>query len=419
MTFHDTIQIILEKTNNKLCSPVNVVISFYNANYIELELEERSIDQILLDKIPEIEHLSIQWIDDQNSINIQSYNKEAPNSLSSYQISSGNNDLNMEKHLEKNHYIGTTKNNQFKIYLANFIADEMKIEENGFIYNKSFAYYEHKYEFNHIELPSIKDYKYQNLYNYKDVEHFRYAILVEFILRQIRYNNLVPDQLTVTLQPKESETEEELELRANKETQNIENNINDILLAHFGLTYNEILGLQNIHNYWHTKAFQENELVLEIKYPSSPIKDCKMDFRLSKEKLIEQIKKKKENFDNEMNSCPNIKDKLSKEYLDKANEILDKFPKKFKIQQKQLIEALYIFDYIQASKLDIDEYNKNKDKLFKDDEVSISNIMPYPKMDTKGDDNFFHKIAQNITIEKGQAKKIHNHIHKFLEFKIS
>ena len=115
------------------------------------------------------------------------------------------------------------------------------------------------------------------------------------------------------------------------------------------------------------------------------------------------------------NGCLNIKDKLSKEYLDKANEILEKFPKKFKIKQKQIIEALYIFDYIQASKLDIDEYNKN----IKDEEVSKSNIILYPKMDTKGDDNFFHKIAQNITIEKGQAKKIHNHIHKFLEFKIS
>jgi len=250
MTFYKTIQILLKNINHKLNSPIHVFFYFYNANYIVYELDSRHIDEILNDKIPNPMNTEIRFIKDRNTIDIISYDAQSIDSCVRHSIKNNSHNLNIEKDFIQIKQTIITQDNKYKIHLVNMNEDEIIFEKDGFIHHETYSFYEKKYDFGCIELPKLENYKYQNLYNYKDEDTFINAILVEFILRQIRYNKIVPDVLTIPIQAKESESEYESELREYQESQNIEKNINDVLENYFGLTYYEVNNLKFFYNHY-------------------------------------------------------------------------------------------------------------------------------------------------------------------------
>ena len=129
---------------------------------------------------------------------------------------------------------------------------------------------------------------------------------------------------------------------------------------------------------------------------------------------------RKDNFDRDANLCLNLKERVSEEYLVKANEVLEKFPKSFEKKKDDLIKALFIFDYIQAKKLDIDRLNKEaqeENEMTQNKKEKDLELINYPKMNPSYSESIFYEIGKRIQEKAGQDKKIHNHIHKFLEQK--
>jgi phage-related minor tail protein len=219
---------------------------------------------------------------------------------------------------------------------------------------------------------------------------------------------------------------------------------------------------------------------MQLKYPESPIQTLQLNFDLTEKELVDQIVKMKENYKLEQSSIFNFEEKLNQDYLNQVNEVLKKFPKSFMKKQDLIIKALFAFDFIQAKKLDIDYKNqqikvkiqaeririeqkykklidkkniekqivKNNPDSVESTEQEINKLLreqkrelkknenrfetktktkedkdkeqyhKYPKMNTKYEDNIFNEISELLKETIGQIKKIHNHIHKFLEKKI-
>ena len=406
MTFYETIYKILESNNirDKLSQPINVVISSYNANYVDVafNIDKKSIDKILSDDIPNYQDLAIEYINEQNEIISLSYDL-------SYKLRTNDNSLNIQEHLSHYTAIGRTKlqDDEFIIYLSHPHKYERETEVKGFLRTEYFVHDDCQYEVDKIKLPVLEEYKYQNLYNYKEENEFFNAILFEFINRHIDYNDILTDRIPFNNLDKE----EDLDLRLDDIIVNHEEEENKILFKYFGLTSGEVKNLRQVYSHSFRSVLENKNITLQIQLP--PSKEACIDLTLSKEKLIEKIISLKENFDNEINASIDFKEKLNTDYLNHVYEIIGKFPKKFEIKQDHLIKALYIFDYIQAKKIYIDKSNNMPHGANKDDQLS------YPKMNPKNKNSIFNEIAQKINIKVGQAKKLYYHIDKFLKITIS
>jgi len=442
MTFIDAISNLSEKIKNKTNYPMNVLLHFNNAFHIDYEFEnKRKIDDILLDKIPNHDYVSIVWIDNQDKINQQSLNSYC-------KVSNENKSLDLTSFLSQYEFVGQTQDNNFNIYFANKLQYDQEIERDGFLHNQYYDYFDtEQYRFENIKLPNIQDYRYQNLYKYEEENEFINAILLEFILRQVRYNKLSPDEININIKSNQEKTSgEEIEFREYQKFQEEENKLDSILRKNFGLRYEEIVSLQNYHRY----SFHD---LLE---------DAGLHTKLA---LSNKMLSEKDIFDNEMDLCLNLKEIVSNEYLMKVNQVLAMFPKSFKKKQDDLIKALYIFDCIQAKKLETDQLDKQYMREYTEEENNIKqkykkkidkkieeleqttdgrlrkrinqeinlleknqeeaiilaykpNMGIYPKMNQMEKDSVFHELVNELNEPAGQLKKLHSHIHKFLELKI-
>jgi len=151
------------------------------------------------------------------------------------------------------------------------------------------------YKNDEIQLPDFQHFKYQNLYIYQDEEEFINAILIEFIVRNARYNNLLSDILTLEESYLDGETEEEYELRTMILLQEKENQIDNILLQNYGLNAYEIRQL-DLTIYKSVDIENEQDMSIELS-TSEPIhKNIILDPRLSEDEILEKAKYEKENF---------------------------------------------------------------------------------------------------------------------------
>lgn len=427
MTYLDAIKTLLEKAGDELTYPVNIIVHFFSANYIQFELDYgRNINEILDDKIENIYHIAIQWLNKQNRISSLTLDNDDVKSEFEYDTY----ELTI-KYFNKKQFIKIDKDGKHRLLLYP-LKENIEIEENGFVKQKNLNYEKYSYELESIRIPKFEDYKYKSLYIYDNEESFTNAILLEFIMRHINHNNLAPDEIKI----KENIGEEEIQHFM--EFQKIEDELNINLINIFGLSYKEITRLKVIYSKCFFDCLEEDNINIQLNSVPSFLKNIEINLTHSKKKLIEQIEMIKDDFDREIEFCLNLKQRVSKKYLDKFNEVLEKFPKSFEKKKDDLIKSLFIFDYIQATKLEIDrlnneilevnkidikeieevykhDLNKKKQKLFENKEKIKTNIVRYPKMNLDKKESVFFKIGTLISEQPGQAKKLHNHIHKFLE----
>ena len=459
MTYHDVINNLLSKIDEKMNFPINIVVCHYSANYIdvEFEFEERDIDKILHDNIPNNEDLSIVWIDGQHNVNYRSYDHLS-------KVSSKPDILTIENHLKLYKNIGITKDKKYKIYLL-LLPDEIEYEKDSVTHKEDFIYEDSKYEYNEVILPTFNDDKYQNLYNYKKENDFINTILIEFIIRNAIFNNLLLDSFISELEPRKLETEEEFEVRVEIDFQNQEKEIDNILTQYYGLSYQVINTLAQTFKY----LFPSNDNIsVQIKYPEPFIQNININETLTEKELVNKFKKIQKNYKDERTSSLNLEEMLKKDYLNLAYEILDKFPRSFKKKQDSIVKALFIFDFIQAKKIHVDNLNqiikdeyqvqrvkinqkyklliekktiesngynnmdsvesitqeikilkrKEKQELKKYKDYYEKEYYKYPKMNTKYDDSIFYEISRLLNENVGQIKKLHSHINMFLKKKI-
>lgn len=489
MTYENAIKELLKKASDKLTYPVNICVCFFSANYIQFELDDgRKINEILNDKMKNSDDISINWLDNENQINSI---KLDDNIITRFR--SSDKKLTKKYFNNEQQFIKIDKDGKCRLLLYS-LKESLEIEENGFVKQKILDYEKHNYQLESIILPKFEDYIYKSLYVYDNEEAFINAILLQFIMRHVNYNNLAPNKIEISLTRAESLTEEELDFIELIELPKNEREMDIKLENIFGLTYQDVNNLKFMYEKEYHEDLEEKNIVMELKYKPPHLKTIEINLMDSKEKLIEHIVMLKDNFDRESESYLNLKERVNKEYLVKANEVLEKFPKSFEKKKDDLIKALFIFDYIQARKLDIDclnsevleenkkktieieikyenllntkngeleKYEKNalviieeykyfpdkkkkefekkiknnnqiidklkkeiellsrdkKKELSKNEQYVKTNLVKYPKMNQMEKENIFSEIEELISEKAGQAKKLHSHLHKFLEEK--
>ncbi|MCG3669252.1 hypothetical protein ACN9K5_04315 [Aliarcobacter butzleri] len=412
MTYENAIKELLKKASDKLTYPVNICVCFFSANYIQFELDDgRKINEILNDKMKNSDDISINWLDNENQINSI---KLDDNIITRFR--SSDKKLTKKYFNNEQQFIKIDKDGKCRLLLYS-LKESLEIEENGFVKQKILDYEKHNYQLESIILPKFEDYIYKSLYVYDNEEAFINAILLQFIMRHVNYNNLAPNKIEISLTRAESLTEEELDFIELIELPKNEREMDIKLENIFGLTYQDVNNLKFMYEKEYHEDLEEN-IVMELKYKPPHLKTIEINLMDSKEKLIEHIVMLKDNFDRDANLCLNLKERVSEEYLVKANEVLEKFPKSFEKKKDDLIKALFIFDYIQAKKLDIDRLNKEaqEENEMKHNKKDLE-LINYPKMNPAHSESIFYEIGKLIQEKAGQAKKIHNHIHKFLEQK--
>ena len=414
MTYENAIKELLKKASDKLTYPVNICVCFFSANYIQFELDDgRKINEILNDKMKNSDDISINWLDNENQINSI---KLDDNIITRFR--SSDKKLTKKYFNNEQQFIKIDKDGKCRLLLYS-LKESLEIEENGFVKQKILDYEKHNYQLESIILPKFEDYIYKSLYVYDNEEAFINAILLQFIMRHVNYNNLAPNKIEISLTRAESLTEEELDFIELIELPKNEREMDIKLENIFGLTYQDVNNLKFMYEKEYHEDLEEN-IVMELKYKPPHLKTIEINLMDSKEKLIEHIVMLKDNFDRDANLCLNLKERVSEEYLVKANEVLEKFPKSFEKKKDDLIKALFIFDYIQAKKLDIDRLNKEaqeENEMIQNKKEKDLELINYPKMNPSHSESIFYEIGKRIQEKAGQAKKIHNHIHKFLEQK--
>ncbi len=357
--------------------------------------------------------ISINWLDNENQINSI---KLDDNIITRFR--SSDKKLTKKYFNNEQQFIKIDKDGKCRLLLYS-LKESLEIEENGFVKQKILDYEKHNYQLESIILPKFEDYIYKSLYVYDNEEAFINAILLQFIMRHVNYNNLAPNKIEISLTRAESLTEEELDFIELIELPKNEREMDIKLENIFGLTYQDVNNLKFMYEKEYHEDLEEN-IVMELKYKPPHLKTIEINLMDSKEKLIEHIVMLKDNFDRDANLSLNLKERVSEEYLVKANEVLEKFPKSFEKKKDDLIKALFIFDYIQAKKLDIDRLNKEaqeENEMIENKKEKDFELINYPKMNPSHSESIFYEIGKRIQEKAGQAKKIHNHIHKFLEQK--
>lgn len=427
MSFYDSVNTLLEKNKIKLDYPINIVMGYKNSNFIDIELYEpdKKIDKILNNKkivsIDEIlnnkkivnDDFIIIWEKEENEIYFES-DSDSTNIFKN---------ISLEKVLNKYKYLGTTKDNKFKIYLFP-IPDSLESTEE-------------------CQLPNFNNMKYQYLYKYENESQFTNAIYIEFMVRNAIYNNLYSDISIIEENPLPNESEEEFDVRITQllEEKRIEND--EILIKHYGFNYDEISNLNltifkdDINNDDYNEFFLSKVPIIE-----KPTDESILNLSLTEKELIKNVKKLKNIYDNQMRIHSNFQ-KINKKFKENADDIINKFPKSFEKKKDQLIKALFIFDYIQAYNKSIDELNISVKKEYEAKKLKIKkeyineqekakkelreiekelkeDLVNHTKMDpSKYDDSVFNEIASIINEKPKQCTKIHNFIHKFLQKQIT
>jgi len=421
MTFYDTIDEILSMINSNLEYPIPIVMGLQNSNYIDVELLNNDLDVILKNKIPNTNDLSVVFIDNKdNKVVCQSYD-----SLCKYE---SNNRKNLiHDYLKSFEPIGKTTDKKYDLYLY-LLPDEIENTIDGITYKN-----------NDIQLPDFQHFKYQNLYTYQDEDKFINAILIEFIVRNARSNNLLLDMLTLEESYLDGETDEEYELRIMKLLQEKENQIDNILLQNYGLDAYEIRQL-DLTIYKSVDIRDEQDMSIELSTFDPIHKNIILDPRLPEEEYLEKAKYLKDQYEKEKNNYFPLKERLNDKYLKEVTMIINKFPKSFQKKQDDLIKALFIFDYIEARKKIIEQLNMSEYKKYEnmkkelkkydilpiDYKIELQNmneelneaLLKPPKMDPKYKDSIFHEVASILDEKAGQCKKLYNHIHKFIKKKL-
>jgi hypothetical protein len=419
-----------------------------NSEYIDDKLFDTEIDEILKDTVPDHNDISIVWIDDKYVYHSHSFNNL-------YKTSCSNN-RSMKEYLDIYDYVGRTMDNKYEIYLF-LLPDNIEANTNGIHYKND-----------EVQLPQFKHFKYQNLYTYKNEEQFINAIIIEFIVRNARHNNLFNDFSTIDEALLDSETDEEYEYRVMKLLHEKEEKVDKILLQLYGLNTYELSKLDlTIYKY----GDQDNLENLSIQVNTTePYKDKVIDLSLPKDKLIEQTVDLQNNYEKSKKEFFPLKQKINKNFLKESEKIINKFPKSFKKKKDHLIKSLFIFDYIEATKKNVDDLNipiyknyenskielrneykiklnkKNseiqdqkdypkivkeiekeireienmgKKELLKIEQEQNENLCSYPKMDTKYKNCIYYELAPLLDEKPGQCKKLYNHIHKFITINFS
>jgi len=461
MTYYDAIKKLLTKIDDELDFPINIVFNNLNSNYINVEFEygKRDVDDILHDKIPNSENLSIVWLDANNDINFRSCNH-----LSKYSAS----ELGIHKYLESYKHIGTTKNEKYNIYLV-LLPDTVEYGKSGFLLKEGFAYEDLAYKFDDIFLPFFNQFKYKNLYNYKEEKSFINAILIEFIVRSAMYNNLLPDSFSCGLESIASESEEEFDMRVELDFQNQIKKCNDTLFKHYGIGYDDVTTLgMTLQRLDFDTLYKKDESIL-IQYRELSSKNIQVNVNTTETEVLNQFRNIQEEYKKELILGCNLGEMVNQDYLNRVNQVLEKFPESFKKKQDAIIKALFIFDFIQAKKLYVDMNNQAIKDDCKAEEIRINQLYEpkiqkkyielkkcqnnsqrlklkeheikilqkeqtqalkefkddpfhkpykYSKMNTQYADSIFYVISKLLDEKAGQVKKLHSHIYKFLETKI-
>jgi len=159
MTFNDAIVKLLEVIDFKYSYPIKIIMGLKNSQYIDLELfDKNNLDTILKKNIPDINDLSIVWLDDNEQLNMKS--------LEQLSIITSNRESDlMQNCLKPYKFVGKTTDNRYEVYLY-LLPDEIEKTIDGITYKN-----------NEIQLPDFHHFKYQNLYTYQDKEKFNNAIL--------------------------------------------------------------------------------------------------------------------------------------------------------------------------------------------------------------------------------------------------
>ncbi len=461
MTYYDAIKNLLKKIDDELDFPINIVFNNINSNYIDVEFEygKRNLDDILYDKIPNSENLSIVWLDVHNDINFRSCNR-----LSKYSAS----ELEINKYFKSYKHIGTTKNEKYNIYLF-LLPDTIGYGKHGFLLKEDLVYEDFAYKFDDIILPFFNQFKYKNLYNYKKEKSFINAILIEFIVRSAMYNNLLPDLFSCGLESTASESEEEFDMRVELDFQNQIKKCNDTLIKYYGIGYDDITTLgMTLQRLDFDTLYKKDESIL-IEYRELSSKNIQVDVNMTETEVLNQFRNIQEEYKKELILGCNLKEMVNQDYLNRVCQVLEKFPKSFKKKQDAIIKALFIFDFIQAKKLYVDMNNQAIKDACKAEEIRINQLYDskikqkyielkkcqnnsqrlksieheikilqkeqrqelkefkddsfhkpykYPKMNTQYADSIFYVISKQLDEKVGQVKKLHSHIYKFLETKI-
>ena len=338
MAFIDAIIKLLDVIGFKYSHPIKIIMGLENSQYIDLQLfDGNNLDTILKKPIPDINDLSIVWLDNKEQLNIQSFEH------TSIITSNKESDL-MQNCLKSYKFVGKTTDDRYEVYLC-LLPDEIENTIDGITYKN-----------NEIQLPDFQHFKYQNLYTYQDEDKFINAILIEFIVRHARYNNLLSDILTLEESYLDGETDEEYELRTMILLQEKENQMNDILLQNYGLNIYEIRQL-DLTIYKSVNIEDEQDISIQLSTFEPIYKNIVLDPRLPEEEYLEKAKSLRDQYEKEKNNYFPIRKKLNKKYLQEATMVINKFPKSFQKKQDNLIKALFLFDYIETRKKLIDQLN--------------------------------------------------------------
>lgn len=449
MTFTSAINLSLEKIDIKLNYPINILMGYKNSEYIDIELfgTNKKIDEILNNAI----------IDNDLSVIYENEKKEVcfdTNGSSSVIYS---NNLSIEEILDSYKYLGRTQDNKFNIYLF-LLPENNKILIDGIIRIDD-----------EIQYPEINVFKYQNLYNYQDEEAFINAIYIEFIIRNARYNNLLLSNSTIKENIIDGETDYDFDYRTMMLLEKKQEIIDEILLNSYGLDFYQIIKIDLIMS--KDRNLEESKNIsFKLKSIEPAHKDIVLSINLPREELLNKVNELKDEYEKNKNSFIPLKEKLNKNFVEEADNIINKFPMSFKKKQDQLIKALFIFDYIESHNKAIDELNipikekyeatkieisnkylKTQEQLkkevekFKGYQKTINmlekniknlernerkelleakkemeeNLSYHTKMDPlKYKDSIFNEIALLIGEKSKQCTKVHNFIHKFLKKQI-
>lgn len=352
MTFTSAINLSLEKIYIKLNYPINILMGYKNSEYIDIELfgTNKKIDEILNNAI----------IDNDLSVIYENEKKEVCFDTNGSLSVIYSNNLSIEEILDSYKYLGSTQDNKFNIYLF-LLPENNKILIDGIIRIDD-----------EIQYPEINVFKYQNLYNYQDEEAFINAIYIEFIIRNARYNNLLLSNSTIKENIIDGETDYDFDYRTMMLLEEKREIIDKILLNSYGLDFYQITRIDLIMS--KDRNLEESKNIsFKLKSIEPAHKNIVLSINLPREELLNKVNELKDEYEKNKNSFIPLKEKLNKNFVEEADNIINKFPMSFKKKQDQLIKALFIFDYIESHNKAIDELNIPIKEKYEATKIEISN----------------------------------------------
>lgn len=347
MTFYDAINTFLKKSNIKLDYPIPVVIGYENSKYIDIELygTNKKIDEILNHEIIINDDFSILWKDEENYLYF-----ESENNIMKFKNKNGDETVENALKSKSLTHIGLTKDNKFNIYLL--LRNESNSEEE-------------------IKYPNFNSFQYKNLYSYQNEDTFIHAIYIEFMVRNAEYNNLLFDTIEIKENIFDGETEYEYEIRTYLLLEEKQKQIDEILVQNYGLNFYELNELNLTIFKMDDDVFQD-DMSIEINC-SEPSYKSIIDLRLPEKEYLASVKKLKNEYEKNKNNFFPLENKINKQFVKEANNIINKFPISFKKKQDQLIKSLFIFDCIQTYNKSMDELNIPIKNEYETKKIEINN----------------------------------------------